>query len=80
MTLPSVSLDTSKRRPHPTQQTCPPSSAVLQLPRPSDVCILVFGCIAGTTVLHDAVSVPNVMCLHRLSDLTPTACPTDSMP
>ena len=37
------------------------------------------GCIASTTVLHAAVSIPNVICLRLLSDLTPTACPTDSM-
>ena len=30
-------------------------------------------------MLHAAVSIPNVVCLHLLSDLTPTACPTDSM-
>ena len=39
----------------------------------------VAGCHAGTTVLHAAVPIPHVICLHRLSDLTPTACPTDSM-
>ena len=36
------------------------------------------GCPAGITVLHAAVSIPSVICLHFLSDLTPTAWPTDS--
>ena len=47
---------------------------------PNDNCPpRVAGCLAGTTVLHAAVSSPNVICLHLLCDLTPTACPTDSM-
>ena len=36
---------------HPTQQTCQPSSTVLRLPRPSDVCTLVL-LDAGTTFLQ----------------------------
>ena len=39
--LPSVSLNTSKRRPRPTQQTCQQWSTVLRLQRPRDICTLV---------------------------------------
>ena len=62
MSLPSVSLDTSKRRPRPILQVCQLSSTALL-------------CLAGTTVLHAAVPIPNVICLHLLSDLTPHGLP-----
>ena len=35
-------------------------------------------CFARTSVLHDAVSIPKVMRLHLLSDLTPTTWTTES--
>ena len=37
------------------------------------------GCLAGTTAPHAAVPIPIVICLHLVSDLTPKACPTDSI-
>ena len=74
-------LDTSKRRssshktdlPAVEYRTAASASRWHLYPRAA-------GCPAGTTVLHAAVSTPNVICLHLLSDPTPTVWPTDSMP
>ena len=65
MTLPSPSFGTS--------------GTVHKLPRPNDTWTRVAGSLAGTTVLNAAVSIPNVIRLHLLSDLTPTAWLTDSI-
>ena len=65
--LPAVSWDTCKRRPssHTTD------SPAVEHGTPASVA----GCLIGTTVLHAAVSTPDVICLHLLSDLTPATWP-----
>ena len=61
------------------QQSCQLSSAILQLPRPNDTdTAVLLDAVPRTSVLHAAVSTPNVVCLHLLCDLTPKAEPTDA--
>ena len=65
---PSTFVD---RRPRP--QTYQQLSTELQLPRPTELCIL------ASWDQPAAVSTPNVMFQQRVSDLTSITCPTDSM-
>ena len=76
----SAPLATSRRRP-PSHATDLPA---IEYGTPAAAshrtqCPRVAGCRAGTTVLHAAMSTPNVICLYFMSNLTPTACPTAPM-
>ena len=77
MRLHSLSWDTSKRRPSSRATDLPALHSGFRVP----VTFLSSRCWmpCHSTVLHAAVSIANLICVHLLSDQTPTARPIDLM-